>query len=75
MAQGKYEVVRPSGLSDAQWQAMKDAAETATRGALHTVFGEFFLIAAIVIGVAVIPALFFYKSNARGTSRLPFLPH
>jgi MFS family permease len=66
---------RPSGLSDAQWQAMKDAAETATRDALHTVFSEFFLIAAIVIGVAVIPALFFYKSKARGTSRLPLLPH
>ena len=66
---------RPSGLSDAQWQALKDAAETATRDALHTVFSEFFLIAAIVIGVAVIPALFFYKSRARGASRLPFLPH
>jgi MFS family permease len=68
-------IIRPSGISDAQWQAMQDTAETATREALHTVFGEFFLIAAIVIAVAVIPAVFFYKSKARGTSHLPFLPH
>jgi len=68
-------IIRPSGISDAQWQAMQDAAEAATRGALHTVFSEFFLIAAIVIAVAVIPAVFFYKSKARGTSHLPFLPH
>ena len=66
---------RPSGLTDAQWQAMKDTAETATREALHTVFSEFFLIGAIVIGVAVIPALFFYNRKAGRASRLPFLPH
>ncbi|MBC7292486.1 MAG: hypothetical protein H5T84_00005 [Thermoleophilia bacterium] len=68
-------VYRPPGLTDAQWQAMKDAASAAMRNALHTVFGEFFLIAAIIIGVAVIPALFFYKHRARGAPRLPFLPH
>ena len=54
---------------------MKDAASAATKDAAHTVFSEFFLIAAIVIAVAVIPALFFYKHKARGASRLPFLPH
>ena len=42
--------------------------------AAHQVFGEFFLIAAILIAVAVIPALFFYNHRERGTSRLPFLP-
>jgi MFS family permease len=68
-------IIRPSGLSDAEWQAMKDAAEAATKAAAHTVFSEFFLIAAIVIGVAVIPAFFFYKHKARGKSHLPFLPH
>jgi MFS family permease len=68
-------IVRPSGLSDAEWQGLKDAATAATKGAAHTVFSEFFLIAAVVIGVGAIPALFFYKHKARGTSRLPFLPH
>lgn len=68
-------IVRPEGLTDAEWQAMKDAAAAATKGAAHTVFSEFFLIAAIVIAVAVIPALFFYKQRARGGSHLPFLPH
>lgn len=68
-------IIRPPGLTDAEWQAMKDAAALATKEAAHTVFGEFFLIAAIVIAVAVIPAFFFYKERARGASRLPFLPH
>jgi MFS family permease len=68
-------IIRPANLTDAQWQAMKDAAELATRNAAHAVFSEFFLIAAVVVGLAVIPAVFFYKHRARGTSHLPFLPH
>lgn len=68
-------IVRPEGLTDAEWQAMKDAATVATKGAAHQVFSEFFLIAAVVIAVAVIPAVFFYKRRARGGSHLPFLPH
>ncbi len=68
-------IIRPEGLSDAEWQALKDAASAATKVAAHDVFGEFFLIAAIVIGMAIVPALFLYKHKARGTSRLPFLPH
>jgi MFS family permease len=68
-------IIRPPDLTDAQWQALKDAASTATKVAAHAVFGEFFLIAAIVIGVAAVPAMFFYRRKARGTSHLPFLPH
>ncbi len=68
-------IIRPSGLSDAEWQAMKDAAALATKEAAHTVFGEFFLIAAIIIGVAVIPAFFFYKRKEADGARIPFLPH
>jgi MFS family permease len=66
---------RPPGLTDAQWEALKAANSAALDQALHTVFSEFFLIAAIIIGVAVIPALFFYNRTERGASRLPFLPH
>jgi hypothetical protein len=68
-------IIRPPGLTDAEWQATKDAATAATKAAGHTVFSQFFLIAAIIIGLAVIPAMFFYNKKARGESRLPFLPH
>ena len=68
-------IVRPAGLTDAQWQGTQDAASAAIDQALHTVFSNFFLIAAIIIGLAVIPAFFFYNKRDRGTSKLPFLPH
>jgi MFS family permease len=68
-------IIRPTDLTDAEWQAMKDAATAATKAAGHTVFSQFFLIAAIIIGLAVIPAMFFYNKKARGESRIPFLPH
>jgi MFS transporter, DHA2 family, triacylglyceride efflux pump len=68
-------IVRPPGLTDTQWQALQDAAALATKEAAHRVFGEFFLIAAVIIGAAAIPAFFFYKHRSRGTSHLPFLPH
>ena len=61
------------GVSDAQWQAMKDAAGAAIDNALHTVFSNFFLIAAIIVGLAVIPAFFFYNKREVGDSKLPFL--
>jgi MFS family permease len=68
-------IVRPSGLTDAQWKAQQDAAEAAIRGALHTVFSEFFLIAAIIIALAIIPAVFFYASKPKGADGLRFMPH
>jgi MFS family permease len=68
-------IVRPSGLTDAQWKAMQDAATAAIDQALHTVFSNFFLVGAIIIGLAVIPAFFFYNKRERGASKLPFLPH
>jgi EmrB/QacA subfamily drug resistance transporter len=68
-------IVRPEGLTDAEWQALKDAASAATRAALHTVFSEFFLIAAIIAAVAVIPALFLYSHRVKGQGKIPFLPH
>jgi MFS family permease len=67
-------IVRPAGLSDAEWEAMKQASEAALDKALQTVFSEFFLIAAIIIALAVIPALFFYNKRVRGESKLPFFP-
>ncbi len=68
-------IVRPEGLSDAEWQALKDSASAATRAALHDVFSEFFLIAAVIIGLAIIPSLFLYRRRVKGAGRIPFLPH
>jgi hypothetical protein len=67
-------IVRPAGLTDAQWKATQDAAEAAIDKALHTVFSNFFLISAVIIGLAVIPALFFYNKRERGEGTMPFLP-
>jgi MFS family permease len=68
-------IVRPSGLTDAQWQAMQNQASAALDQALHTVFSNFFLIAAIIVGLGVIPAFFFYNKRRPGVSKIPFLPH
>lgn len=68
-------IVQPPGVSDAEFKAMQDAAAAATKAAAHTVFGEFFVIAAVIIGLAIVPALFFYNKKVRRESRLPFLPH
>jgi hypothetical protein len=62
------------GETDAHFQAAQKAAEAAIDQALHTVFSNFFLIAAVIIGLAVIPALFFYNRLERGEKRLPFFP-
>jgi hypothetical protein len=59
----------PPGMSETDFVAK------VTRESLHVVFGEFFVIAAIVLALAVVPALFLYKHRARGTGRAPFLPH
>ncbi len=66
-------IVRNPGMSDFDYQTKLQNAKVLD--ALHGVFGEFFLIAAIVIAAAVIPALFFYNHRARDVSPLPFLPH
>jgi MFS family permease len=66
-------VVRTPGMSDTDYQIA--LAQAKTMDSLHTVFGEFFIIAAIIIVVAVIPALFLYKQKTRGAGRATFLPH
>jgi hypothetical protein len=42
--------------------------------ATHQTFGEFFVIATVVIAIGVITALFFYNHRERGTGSLPLLP-
>ena len=66
-------IVRTPGMSDVDYQVALTKA--ITQDSLHTVFGEFFIIAAVLVALAVIPALFLYKHKVRGTSHLPFLPH
>jgi MFS family permease len=66
-------IIRTPGMSNVDYQVALTKA--ITRDSLHNVFGEFFIIAAIIIALAVIPALFLYKHKVRGASHLPFLPH
>jgi MFS family permease len=65
-------IPRPPGMADFEYQASLQNARL--MDATHQVFGEFFLIAAIVIAAGVIAALFFYNHRERDVSRLPFLP-
>ena len=60
-------------MTEFDYQAKLQSAKVLD--ALHGVFGEFFLIAAIAIALAVIPALFFYNHRASDVSPLAFLPH
>ncbi len=65
-------IVRTADMSEIAFQAKLQNARL--MDAAHQVFGEFFLIAAIVIAIGVIPALFFYNHRERGAAPLPFLP-
>jgi MFS family permease len=60
---------RPSGMSELDYQSGLQSARL--MDATHQVFGEFFLIAAIVIAAGVVAALFFYNHRERGMNRLP----
>lgn len=66
-------VVRTPEMTELDYQGALSQARL--MDAMHQVFGEFFLIAAVAAAAAVIPALLFYKHTQRGESRLPFLPH
>jgi MFS family permease len=66
-------ITRTPGMSNVDYQI--ELTQAITRDSLHTVFSEFFIIATVVIALAVIPALFLYKHKGRGTDHTPFLPH
>ncbi len=68
-------IVRPDGLTDAQWQGIQDAAAAAIDQALHTVFSNFFLIAASDHRSGRHPSVLLLQQERPGASKLPFLPH
>ncbi len=72
-AKSTVTVTRTPGMGELDYQSALSSARL--MDALHHVFSEFFLIAAVAIAIAVIPALFFYNHRERGTGRLSFLPH
>jgi len=49
------------GVSDAEYQKLVDAYSHAVESALRMVYADFFLVAAVVMGLALIPAMFFYR--------------
>lgn len=65
--------LRTEGMTQSQYDALVEAYQRTLDAALHTVYSEFFLVAAGVALVAIIPALLFHRGRSRGF-RLPFLP-
>jgi EmrB/QacA subfamily drug resistance transporter len=65
--------LRTGDMSQSQYDALVAAYEKALNDALHAVYSEFFLIAAGVALLAIVPALFFHRGRGRGPG-LPFLP-
>jgi len=65
--------LRTEGMTQSQYDALVAAYQRTLDAALHTVYSEFFLVAAAVALVAIIPALLFHRDRSRGF-RLPFLP-
>jgi hypothetical protein len=61
------------GTTDAQYQVLIKAYEHALDAALHTVYGQFFAIAAVVAALAIVPALFF-RRRTKGARHVPFVP-
>jgi MFS family permease len=64
-------ISRPPGTGELEYQASLQNARL--MDATHQVFGEFFLIAAIVIAAGVIAAVFFYNHRERDAGHLPLL--
>jgi MFS family permease len=65
-------VTRTPSMNEFDYQGALSQAKLLD--ALHGVFSEFFLIAAVVIVLGVLPSLFFYNHRGRDASHLPFLP-
>ena len=59
-------VPRTPGMTETDFQIALTRA--ITDDSLHHVFQELFLIAAVIVALAVIPALFLYKHRAKGAS-------
>lgn len=65
--------LQTAGMSDSRYAALVKAYQDALNTALHAVYGEFFLVAAIVACAGVVPAFFFLRRQ-RGSRHLNLLP-
>ena len=66
--------LRTPGMTDAQYNALVQAYQDRLTASFHTLYHDFFLIAAVIVAIAIIPSILFYGKRARETGRLPFLP-
>jgi MFS family permease len=66
-------ITRTPGMSENDYQIALSRA--ISEDSLHHVFSEFFLIAAVIVALATIPALFFYKHRTKDVERPSFLPY
>ena len=56
-------------MSDAQYQSLVDSYQSTLDASLHTVFSEFFLAAALMAALAIIPSLFFFGKKKETSMR------
>lgn len=61
--------LRTPDMTDAEYQALLDAYTGVIEASLRTIYRDFFVMAAIIIGVAVLPALFFRLRRREGPAR------
>ena len=61
-------------MTDTQYNALVQAYQDRLTASFHTLYHDFFLIAAVIVAIAIIPSILFYGKRARKTGRLPFLP-
>jgi len=66
--------LRGPGMTDAQYNALTKAYEDRLTASFHILYHDFFVIAAVIVAIAIIPSLFFYMKRGRGTGRMPFIP-
>jgi EmrB/QacA subfamily drug resistance transporter len=66
--------LRGQDMTQEAYDALAKAYDTTLTAALHTVYSEFFWIAAVVALLAVVPAVFFYRGRRSREFRAPLFP-
>ena len=72
-AESMVTITRTPDMSEVEYQATLQNARLID--ATYHTFGEFFLVAAVVVALGAITAIFYYNHREHGSGRLPFLPH
>jgi MFS family permease len=58
-------------MSDSEYNVLVDVYTGTLEASLHTMYSDFFVIAAVLMGLAAIPAVFFYRLRHTSPDTLP----